>query len=76
MDIINPSQTGSLHGQYIGDNIRQVLETIEHYENNQGNQVWYSWLTLKMIMYGWECIYKCLEYLHFVESLIRWVKVM
>jgi hypothetical protein len=26
-DIIHPSQTGFLHGQYLGDYIKQVLET-------------------------------------------------
>ena len=31
-DIIHHNQTGFLHGRYIGDNIRQVLETIEYYE--------------------------------------------
>ena len=31
-DIVHPDQTGFLHGPYIGDNIWQLLETIEHYE--------------------------------------------
>jgi hypothetical protein len=31
-DIIHPNQTGFLHGRYIGDNLRQALETIEYYE--------------------------------------------
>ena len=31
-DIIHPNQKGFLHGRYIGDNIRQVLETIEYCE--------------------------------------------
>ena len=33
-NIIHPNQTGFLHGWYIGDNVRQVLETIEHYEKS------------------------------------------
>ena len=32
-DVTNSNQTVFfLHGRHIGDNIRQVLETIEHYE--------------------------------------------
>jgi hypothetical protein len=31
-DIIHPNQADFLHGRYMGDNIRQVLETIEYYE--------------------------------------------
>ena len=33
-DIIHPNQRVFLHGRYIGDNIRQVLETLEHYETS------------------------------------------
>ena len=30
-DIIHFNQTDFLHGRYIGDNLRRVLETIEYY---------------------------------------------
>jgi hypothetical protein len=38
-DIIHSNQTSFVHG-YIGDNIKQVLETKEHYD--LGNQACYS----------------------------------
>ena len=31
-DIFHPNKTGFIHRRYIGGNIRQVPETIEHYE--------------------------------------------
>jgi hypothetical protein len=30
--VVHPDQTGFLHGRYIGDNIQQLLEMIEHHE--------------------------------------------
>ena len=34
-DIVHPDQTGFLHGRYIGDNIWQLLEIIEHHETSK-----------------------------------------
>ena len=33
--IVHPDQIGFLHGRYIGDNIRQLLEIIEHHETSK-----------------------------------------
>ena len=33
--IVHPDQTGFLHGRYIGDNMRQILEIIEHRETSK-----------------------------------------
>ena len=70
-DIIHPNQTGFLHGRYIGDNIRQVLETIEHYEISRTPALVFMADFEKAFDKVWlEFIYTCLE------SLIKWVKVM
>ena len=77
LDIINPNQTGVLHGRYIGDNIRQVLETIEYYEiSGTPGLVFIADFEKAFDKVRLEFIYKCLKYLNFGESLIKWVKVM
>ena len=65
-DIIHPNQTGFLHGRYIGDNIRQVLETIEHYEQsvNQG-QIFTADFEKAFDKVRLQFIYKSLEYFNF-----------
>ena len=76
-DIIHPNQTGFLHGRYIGDNIRQVLETIEYYEiSGTPGLVFIADFEKAFDKVRLEFIYKCLEYFNFGESLIKWVKVM
>jgi hypothetical protein len=53
-DIIHPNQTGFLHGRYIGDNIRQVLETIEYYEiSGTPGLVFTADFEKLLIMYNW-----------------------
>ena len=76
-DIIHPSQTGFLHGRYIGDNIRQVPETIEYYEiSGTLGLVFIADFEKAFNKVRLEFIYKCLEYFKFGEYLIKWVKVM
>ena len=71
-DIIHPNQTGFLHGQYIGDNIRQVLETIKHYEKSgKPGLVFIADFEKPFDKVRLEFIYKCLEYFNLGESLIQ-----
>jgi hypothetical protein len=76
-DIIHSNQTGFLHGEYIGDNIRQVLETIEYYEKS-GKQglLFIADFEKAFDKIQLEFIYKCLEHFNFGESLIKWDKIM
>ena len=57
--------------------IRQVLETIEHYEKSgKPGLVFKAGFEKAIDKVRLEFIYKCLEYSNFGESLIKWVKVM
>ena len=76
-DIIHSNQTGFLHGRYIGDNIRQVLETIEHFEKSGKPGLLFIAdfeKAFDKVRLGF--IYKCLEHFNFGESLMKWVKIM
>ena len=76
-DIIHPDQTGFLHGRYIGDNIRQLLETIEHYETSKiPGLVFVADFEKAFDKVRLEFIYKCLDYFKLGESLIQRVKVI
>ena len=57
--------------------LRQVLETIEHdAKSGKPGLVFIADFEKAFDKARLEFIYECLEYLHFGESLIKWVKVM
>ena len=59
-----------LHGRHIGDNIRQVLETIEHYEQSgKPGLVFIADFEKPSDKTRLEFIYKWLEYFNFGETL-------
>jgi hypothetical protein len=75
--IIHSIQTGFLHGRYIGVNIRQVLETIEHHDKSvKPGLLFIADFEKAFDEVQLEFIYKCLEFFNFRLSLIKWVKVM
>ena len=66
-----------LHGQNIGDNLKQVMETIEYYKiSRTPGLVFIADFEKAFDKVQLEFIFKCLDYFHFGESLIKWVKVM
>ena len=68
-DIVHPDQTGFLHGQYIGENIRQLLETIEHCETSKmPGLVFIADFEKTFDKVRLEFIHKCLDYFNFGES--------
>jgi hypothetical protein len=58
LDIIHPNQTGFLHGRSIGDNIRQVLETTEHFEKSGKPGLVFKALKRLLIKYDWNLYIK------------------
>ena len=64
--IVHPDQTGFLHGQYIGDNIRQLLEIIEHHERNKKpGMVIIADFEKAFDKLRVDFIYKCLDFFNF-----------
>jgi hypothetical protein len=72
---MNLSQTGFfLHLQYIGDNIRQVLKTLEHYEKSgKPGLVFIADFEKVFDKIQLEFLYKCLDYFNVGQFLIQWL---
>jgi hypothetical protein len=64
--IVHPDQTGFLHGRYIGDNIRQLLEIIEHHETyKKPGMVFIAHFEKAFDKVRLDFIYKCLDVFQF-----------
>ena len=75
--IIHPNQSGFLKGRYIGDNIRQLLEIIEHYERLQKTGlIFIADFEKAFDTVRHDFIYKALSFFNFGQSLINWIKIM
>ena len=73
-DLINNSQTGFLKGRYIGENIRTILETIEHAnETDTPGLIFFADFEKAFDSIDHSFMYKCLEHLNFGKSFISWV---
>ena len=73
--IVHPDRTGFLHGRYIGDNIRQLLEIIEHQETSKKPGLVFIVDFEKVFdKVRLDFIHKCLDFFNFGDSLITWVK--
>ena len=75
--IIHENQSGFLKGRYIGDNLRQLMEIIEHYDKSQEpGLIFVADLEKAFDKLSHDFIFKTLSYYNFGHSFIRWVKVL
>ena len=75
--VIHHNQTGFLTGRYIGDNIRQLLEFMEHYNTiNEPGLIFIADFEKAFDKLRHDFVFKCLSFFNFGESLIKWVKLM
>nr|QCF47491.1 RNA-dependent DNA polymerase [Erythrocytic necrosis virus]QCF47492.1 RNA-dependent DNA polymerase [Erythrocytic necrosis virus] len=63
--IVHPDQTGFLHGRYIGDNIQQLLEIIEHHETCKKPGMVFIAEFEKVFLFINDFISKCLDFFQF-----------
>ncbi|KAJ8289842.1 hypothetical protein GJAV_G00005950 [Gymnothorax javanicus] len=71
-DIIHYDQTGFLHGRYIGENIRQLLEIMEYYDKTKKpGLVFIADFEKAFDKVRLDFIYKCLDFFNFGKSLIK-----
>ena len=76
-DIIETDQTGFIKGRYIGDNIRRLLDTIEHYEDTgKPGLIFIADYKKAFDTLRWDFMFKCLDYFNFGPQLKTWVKVL
>ena len=75
--LINPDHTGFLKGRFIGDNIRRLLEIMEHYDKeNLPGLIFIADFEKAFDMIKWKFIYQCLQICNFGETFIKWVHVL
>lgn len=75
-DIINDDQTGFLKGRYIGENIRLVLDIIDHLDaNNMPGLMFMIDFEKAFDKLEWPFIFNALKFFNFGKDLINWVHV-
>lgn len=75
--IIHEDQSGFIEGRNIANNIRQMLEIIEHYNKvSKPGLICIADFEKAFDKLRWDFIYKCLDFFNFGESLKKWIKVI
>ena len=74
--IIHNSQTGFLKGRYIGENIRQIFETLEYAEEQEiPGMIFFSDFEKAFDSADHDYLIKCLRHFNFGDSFINWIKL-
>ena len=72
--LINKEHSGFLKGRYIGENVRTLVEIIEHAENNEQTGLIFFSYFLKAFDHRY--LFKCLNYFNLRNSFIIWIKLL
>ena len=74
--MVHNSQTGSIKGRYIGENIRLLFEIIDNAEDeNKPGLIFFSDFEKAFDSINHTFIIRCLKHFNFGEDFIRWVKL-
>ena len=75
--IINEDQTGYIKNRYIGENIRTILDILEHTstKHNPGVIVFLDF-EKAFDTVSWNFLHKTLDYFRFGESFKTWIKIL
>jgi len=75
--IIDSSQTGFIKGRYIGENIRLIIEILNHVDENDLNGIlFFSDFEKAFDTLNHDFMFKCLKHFNFGNDLINWVKLV
>lgn len=76
-DVINNNQAGFIKGRFIGDNLRQILDTIHFYENHQEpGLLFIADFEKAFDKIQWKFIKQCLSFFNFGKNLIQWFETL
>lgn len=76
-DVINNNQAGFIKGRFIGDNLRQILDTIHFYENHQEpGLLFIADFEKAFDKVQWKFIKQCLSFFNFGKNLIQWFETL
>lgn len=73
--IIDHTQTGFIKGRYIGENIRLLLEIIEHVEDSRPGLIFFSDFEKAFDSIDHSFMIKCLKHFNFGEQFIKWIEI-
>ena len=75
--LINPAQTGSVKGRYIGENIIKILDILTYTEENEIPAILMTIDFEKAFdNVSWQFTEMCLKRLNFGEEVIKWFKIL
>jgi len=75
--LINKEHSGFLKGRYIGENVRTLVEIIEHVEDNeQSGLLFFSYFLKAFDSLNHRYLFKCLYYFNLGNSFINWIKLL
>lgn len=74
--IIDSNQTGFLKSRYIGENIRTIIEVIDHVNmQDLPGMIFFADFEKAFDSIDHEFMFKCLEKMNFGSSFIKWIKL-
>lgn len=75
--LIHPAQIGFLKGHFISDNIRRLLEIMDHYDKeNLPGMIFIADFEKAFDTINWKFIYQCLNIYNFGDGFIKWIHVL
>ena len=76
IELISSNQTGFLKGRYIGENVRTIMEVIEHAnEQDIPGMIFFADFEKAFDSLNHSYIFKCLNYYNFGPMFSKWVKL-
>ena len=75
--VISEDQTGYLKGRYIGENVRTIIDILEHtaLKHNAGLMIFLDF-EKAFDSVSWSFLIKTLEYFGFGQNFIQWIKII